>query len=156
MILVRTRSILALAAAAALAVVLTDCAGLGSGRREEREARLNKFPDNHKSDLLGAMHAYVVDPTNIRDAFLSDPVIRQIGTQNRYTACVRFNAKNGDGRYVGSRDLMAIFANGRFDQFVDQTPPPGETSPSAAALQAKEACAQAEYKPFPELGALTR
>jgi hypothetical protein len=153
MVLVRSRPILALAAAAVAAAVLTGCAGLGSQRRE---ARINAVPDNYRSDLLGALHAYLVDPTNIRDAGLSDPAIRAIGGQNRYTACVRFNAKDGDGRYVGSRDLMAIFINGRFDQFVDQMPQPGQTSLSGAALQAKEACAQAEYKPFPELQTLTR
>jgi hypothetical protein len=159
MILARWRPILVLAAAAATTAVLTGCAGLGSQRREAREARMNVFPDNYRSDLLGALHAYVIDPTNIRDAFLSDPAIRQIGTQNRYTACVRFNAKNGDGRYVGSRDVMAIFVNGRFDQFIDLTPQLGQSSqssPSSTALQATEACAQAEYKPFPELQTMKR
>jgi hypothetical protein len=156
MILARHRAVVALAAAAAMAIVLTDCTSLESRRREEREARANVYPENYKADLLGALHAYVIDPTNIRDAHVSDPAIRQIGTQNRYAVCVRFNAKNGDGRYVGSRDVMAMFANGRFDQFVDQALPPGQTSLSGAGLQAKEACDQAEYKPFTELQALKR
>jgi hypothetical protein len=135
------------------AFVLAGCAGLGSRRNEEREARINVFPDNYKTDLVAGLRAYLNDPTGIRDAYLSEPVIRQIGSQNRYTACVRFNAKNGDGRYVGSRDLMAIFNAGRFDQFVDQTP---QAAQSSTAIQAKEACAQAEYKRFPELEALAR
>ena len=151
----RHRAVVVLAAAG-LAVALGGCTTLDSQRRAEREARANQNPDNYKADILAAMHAYVIDPTKIRDAFLSDPAIRQIGGQNRYTVCVRFNAKNGDGRYVGSRDAMAVFVNGRFDRFVDQSLQPGETSPSGAALQAKEACAQAEYRPFPELQALSR
>jgi hypothetical protein len=150
MVFERYRPILALTA---LVFLLAGCASLGSRRRDERS---NVFPDNYRSDLLAALHAYVADPTNIRDAYLSDPVVRQIGNQNRYTACVRFNAKDSDGRYPGSRDIMAVFANGRFDQFVDQTPQPGQQEPTGAALQAKEACAQAEYKPFPELQTLRR
>jgi hypothetical protein len=163
MILVRYRANvprlarLAPLAAAAMALLLADCAGLGSNRREEREGRINVFPDAYKADIQGAMHAYLANPTGIRDAYLSDPAIRQIGGPNRYTACVRFNSKNSDGRYTGSRDVMAVFVSGRFDQFVDPSAPPAQAgSPSNAAVQAKEACAQAEYKPFPELQTLTR
>jgi len=47
------------------------------------------------------------------------PAINPVGTQNRYAACVRFNAKNSDGRYTGSRDALAVFVAGRLDQFVD-------------------------------------
>jgi hypothetical protein len=150
------RAVATLAVAAILASLLADCTTIASQRHEEREARANVYPDNYRSDLLAALHAYVIDPTNMRDAYLSDPAIRQIGAQNRYTACVRYNSKNGDGRYVGSRDAMAMFVNGRFDRFVDQALLPGETSLSGAALQAKEACDKAEYKPFPELQTLRR
>jgi hypothetical protein len=154
MIVVRHGPILALIAAAAMAVSLADCAGFGSGRsREERESRANVYPDNYKADLLAALHTYVADPTNIRDAYLSDPAIRTIGTQNRYSVCVRFNAKNSDGRYAGSRDAMAIFVAGRFDQFVD--PSAAASQPNVATL-VKEQCGQAEFKRFPELEALTR
>ena len=53
--------------------------------------------------------------------------------------------------------VMALFVNGRFDQFIDQTRNQYPSSgPSSTALQAKEACAQAEYKPFPELQTMTR
>ena len=149
MILGRCRAILDPAFMVAIAVTLADCS-YGSLRDE----RINAFPDNYKADLLAAMRTYVADPINIRDAYLSDPALRPIGGQNRYTVCVRFNAKNSDGRYVGSRDAMAIFVSGRFDQFVDQAPQTAQ--PSSAALQAKEACAQADYRRFGELEALTR
>ena len=149
--LVRRRPIGALVVLT-LAVALAGC---GSSRsREEREARINVYPDNYRTDLLAALHTYVSDPTHIRDAYVSDPAIRLIGTQNRYAACVRFNARNSDGRYVGTRDVLAVFAAGRFDQFVD--PSTGPAGQSSQASPVKELCSQAEYKRFPELEAMTR
>src|SRR5262249_24738227 len=101
-------------------------AGWRSGRsREEREALINIYPDNSRADLLAALHTYVSDPTGIRDAYVSDPTISPIGRQNRYAACVRFNARNTSGRYVGARDVLAVFGAGPFDPFLDWSPPPG-------------------------------
>ena len=138
--------------AVALAAALAGC---GSGRsREEREARINVYPDNFRADLVAALHSYVSDPTNIRDAYVSDPAIRPIGTQNRYAACVRFNARNSDGRYTGNRDVLAVFVAGRFDQFVD--PSVGPANPSSQTNLVKELCGQTEYKRFPELEAMRR
>ncbi len=59
----------------------------------------------------------------------------------RYTVCVRYNAKDLDGRYTGVKQGMAVYTHGRFDRFVPQPHGP---------------CDQAEYKPFPELEALGR
>lgn len=59
----------------------------------------------------------------------------------RYTVCVRYNAKDVDGRYTGIKQGMAVYARGRFDRFVPQPHGP---------------CDEAEYKPFPELEALGR
>jgi hypothetical protein len=141
-----------------LVVLLADC---GSGRlreeREERETRINILPDHYRADILAALHTYVSDPTGIRDAYVSDPTVRPIGRQNRYAACVRFNARNSDGRYVGSRDVLAVFAAGRFDQFIDESTPFGPANEAnAAATFVKEVCGAAEYRRFPELEALRR
>src|ERR1700730_5547340 len=137
--------------ASLMVLALAACASGPS--REEREARVNVFPDHYKTDLAAAVRTYVADPTKIRDAYVSDPGIRTIGPQNRYAACVRFNAKNSDGRYMGSRDLMAIFVAGRFDQFID---PPSQPNPSSLAVEVAEQCKQVEYRRFPELEALVR
>jgi hypothetical protein len=143
-------------AIAAVAILLADCAGSGS-RREEREARINLVPENYKTDILAALHAYVADPTNIRDAYISEPAVKPVaGGQNRYVACVRFNAKNSDGRYTGSRDIVAIFAAGRFDQFLDQTLLANQPNQSGSATIVKDTCGQADYKRFPELETLAR
>jgi hypothetical protein len=150
------RPALVVLAIAAVAILLADCAGSGS-RREEREARINLVPENYKTDILAALHAYVADPTNIRDAYISEPAVKPVaGGQNRYVACVRFNAKNSDGRYTGSRDIVAIFAAGRFDQFLDQTLLANQPNQSGSATIVKDTCGQADYKRFPELETLAR
>jgi len=137
-----------------LAVPLAGC---GSGRsREERDERANIYPANYRTDLLAALHAYVNDPTHIRDAYVSEPVLSQIGRQKRYAACVRFNARNSDGRYVGSRDVLAVFVAGRFDQFIDESTQPGPANQAEPMTFVKESCGPAEYKRFPELEAMTR
>jgi hypothetical protein len=137
-----------------LAVALAGC---GSGRsREEREAVINIYPDHYRADILAALHTYVSDPTGIRDAYVSDPTVSPIGRQNRYAACVRFNARNSDGRYVGTRDVLAVFAAGRFDQFIDESTPFGPMNEANASVFVKETCGAAEYKRFPELEALRR
>ena len=62
-------------------------------------------------------------------------------TRQHYVVCVRYNAKDRDGRYAGITQGMAIYAGGRLDGFREQ--PHG-------------ACDQAEFKPFPELEKLGR
>jgi hypothetical protein len=63
------------------------------------------------------------------------------GKRERYVVCVRYNAKDRDGRYTGVKQGIAIFAGGRFDGFNEQP---------------KGACDLAEFKPFPELEKLSR
>jgi hypothetical protein len=138
----------------AAALALAGCSAFRSrADREERDTRQNVFPSNYKADLTAAMHAYLADPTKIRDAYVTDPAIRDVDGRNRYSVCLRFNAKNSDGRYAGSRDIMAIFVAGRFDQFIDETNVANQ--PKLATLLTEQ-CGQADYKRFPELEALTR
>jgi hypothetical protein len=63
------------------------------------------------------------------------------GTRQRYVVCVRYNAKDRDGRYTGIRQGMAVYSGGRFERFIEP---------------ARGVCNQAEYKPFPELEKLGR
>jgi hypothetical protein len=139
-----------------IALTLASC---GSERlrqeRLEREESLNVYPGNYRADLVAAMHAYLSNPTNIRDAWVAEPAVTPIGQQRkRYAACVRFNARNSDGRYAGSKDVLAVFASGRFDQFIE--PPIDPASQGSATSFVKELCDTAEYKRFPELEAIKR
>jgi len=104
---------------------------------------VNVLPARYKPDILAAMHAYLNDPTGIRDAGISEPALRSVGNSTRYVVCLRLNAKKNDDKkqYSGTREMAAVFVAGRFDHFADP---------------AKEACAGATYAPFPELERLTR
>jgi hypothetical protein len=145
------------AGSAALAALLAGCGHMNS--HEERDARVNVFPADYHAEIVAALHAYLADPTNIRDAFIAEPALKPVGSQTRYTVCVRYNARNSDGRYTGSRDVLAIFQSGRFDQFAEQggTPPPTQSIFTPAPPgPARDLCAQADYKKFPDLEMLQR
>ncbi len=129
-----------------VAVAGAALAGCGTDHaREMREERAAVFPDNSRAQVLAFMRTYLNDPTNVRDAYIAEPAMKELGSQNRYVVCVRYNAKNSDGRYGGSKDGMALFDNGRFDRMIDQF-----------SSRVVNQCADAAYKPFPELEALKR
>lgn len=100
------------------------------------DSEVNAYPKNYKADILAAMHVYLNDPTQIRDAAISTPELKQAGGQTRYMACVKFNPKKNNTEYAGIRELAAVYLVGRFDHFIE-TP--------------KSECAGATYTPFPEL-----
>jgi hypothetical protein len=141
-----------------LAFALAACGSYRARQEErrEREERLNVFPDNYRADLVAALHAYLSNPANIRDAYVAEPAITQIGQQKRYAACVRFNARKSDGSYAGSKDVLAVFASGRFDQFIEPPAPSEQASEGGAPALVKQLCDAAEYKRFPELEAMKR
>jgi hypothetical protein len=124
------------------ALCLAACAG--NNRPEAASSpEINAYPTNYKADILAAMHAYLNDPTGIRDAGITEPVLKSasVTTPTRYMICLRFNPKKAATVYGGTREVAAVFLAGRFDQFIE-TP--------------KELCAGATYAPFPELEKLAR
>jgi hypothetical protein len=160
MTMARLRAVVAWTACALSAVPLANCAGNGHARSDERA---NVYPENYRNDMIGFLHTYINDPTQVRDAAIADPVLRLVsgspdrgnspldkisrsfergtGSQERYIVCVRFNGKDRDGRYTGLKTGMAVFTGGRFERFYEQRQGP---------------CDQADYKPFPELETLSR
>jgi hypothetical protein len=134
----------ALAKAGRLLGVILVAAPLGAcGHHHpvvEGDSTVNTYPANYKADILSAMHAYLDDPTGIRDAAISDPTIKPVGNTTRYTACLKFNGKRNGGKdYAGSKEIAAVFQVGRFDRFID------------TAKDTKDICAGVSYAPFPEL-----
>jgi hypothetical protein len=125
-----------------VALLLGACAG-GHHRTDETGEGVNAYPTSYKTDILAALRVYLGDPTAIRDASISEPVLKpaSLTMPSRYMLCVRFNPKKTATVYEGMREVAAIFVAGRFDQFVE---PP------------KELCAGVTYAPFPELEKLTR
>ena len=127
-----------------VALLLGACAG-HHHRTDEAggDEGVNAYPTNYKTDILAAMHAYLNDPTAIRDASISEPELKAatLTMPSRYMLCLRFNPKKTATVYEGMREVAAVFVGGRFDQFIE-TP--------------KDICAGATYAPFPELEKLAR
>jgi hypothetical protein len=109
----------------------------------------NIFPQTYKSDLLAFLRTYLNDPSHLRGAAVSQPQLKPVGPGERYVACVRFNARNTDGKYAGSKDSAVIYVSGKLDRYVDGVTKDG-------AIRVKEFCKDAVYSPFPELERLTR
>jgi hypothetical protein len=127
-----------------IALALSACAG-AHHRTDEAggDEGINAYPTNYKTDILAAMRVYVSDPTAIRDASISEPVLKSatLTMPSRYMLCLRFNPKKTATVYEGMREVAAVFVAGRFDQFIE-TP--------------KDICAGVTYAPFPELEKLSR
>ncbi len=129
-----------------LPIVLGACGGgaraPGPAVSGSNAAEDNPFPANYKAEILAYLRTYLNVPTGVRDAFIAEPVLKTFaGDKRRYVACVRYNAKNASGEYGGSKDRMAVFYVGRFNEFFEN---------------GREQCATANYQPFPELEHLTR
>jgi hypothetical protein len=129
----------------ALLAVSGCSSDLGSSQGELRAQReaMNVYPQNYKQDLLAFLRTYLNDPSRIRAAGVSQPQLKTIGPGRRYVACVRYNARNSDGKYAGSTDGAAVYVSGKLDSFLD-------------GKQAQPYCKDAAYAPFPELERLTR
>jgi hypothetical protein len=92
---------------------------------------------SYKPDILAALRVYINDPTQIRDAAISQP----IGRTKRYLICLRLNAKKSNGEYACDKEYAAIFVAGRLDQLIEAKP---------------DQCATAAFRPFPEAEKLSR
>jgi hypothetical protein len=126
------RIVTRLVALAALLAALTACAGNKNKDKDEANILPTKFKDQIELTLTTTLG----DPTNIRGAYYSEPVLDLAGPIKTYYSCVRFNARGTDGDYMGSRDYIAYYYGGELNQLVGATP---------------EQCGKAAYKPYPEL-----
>lgn len=106
--------------------------GAGNGDDEG----INAYPTNYRADVLGGMHAYLNNPTGIRDAAISDPMLKQVGDDARYVVCIQANAKLNGNTYAGVKEFAAVFLAGHLDHFDDK---------------AQQICAGVSYTPFPQL-----
>ena len=103
------------------------------------EAR-NVPPKDYKGDILAYMRTYLNDPTGVKEAAISEPVLKPMGLGQRYVSCVRYRAKTGGGDLGSARDHLAVFVEGKLDAF----------------KEGKDQCSAATYAPFPELETLAR
>jgi hypothetical protein len=97
----------------------------------------NVFPTEYKKMILTIVtNNQSPDPTNIREAAISEPVLRPVEKATRYVLCVRYNPRNEKREYSGITERIVYFYQGHVTQFVPAS---------------REQCSWADYKPFPEL-----
>ena len=116
---------------AVVAGMLTACAS-----SEDKPVEPNLLPTNYKQEILDTLSRTLGYPTNVREAYISEPALGPVGKDQRYTACVRYNARDANNHYAGSTDRIAYFYGGHLNQLIQAS---------------KEQCGNAAYKPFPEL-----
>ncbi len=125
-----------------VAAALAACSGHQSGEVAARsDDAANPFPANYKSDILAMLRVYLNDPTNVRDAGVSEPFLQAVGGHDRYAVCIRLTAKKMGGGYAPPKSHVAYFAHGRLDQMIEAN---------------LKQCDEATYQPFPEAEKLSR
>ena len=95
-----------------VALALCGCAG-GQFDVLHMTNEANAAPSNYKAEILAFLRTYLNDPTKIRDAALTQPLLLRVGTEPRYVACIRFNAKNSSGKLCRCHYTAAVFNGGR-------------------------------------------
>ncbi len=101
-------------------------------------------PEEYKEYFQDYVRNERIDPTGIRDTFISTPAQRTIAPNTiRYVICFKYTAKDNTDtrRYDRPKEVAAIFYDRRVTQYTAPTP---------------ELCGQAAYQPFPELQKLCR
>lgn len=131
------------AAAAALGGCATEVGPSASELKARWDAE-NVYPQRYRQDLLALLRTYLNDPAQIRGASVSQPQLKFIGPGDRYVVCVRYNARDTQGKYQGSKDGAAIYVGGKLDRFLDMP------------KDVRELCKEAAFTPFPELERLAR
>jgi hypothetical protein len=125
-----------------LALPLAACASgepVFSGTETTGGQSVNIPPENYKAEVLAYLRNYLNDLSGIRDAGISPPAIRKVGSVERYVSCVRFSART-PGASPSGREYLVIFLAGKLDQM-------GASG---------EQCKGTAYQPFPDLERLKR
>ena len=121
----------------------TDLGPTPSDLKAQWEAQ-NVYPQTYKADLLAFLRTYLNNPTHVHTASVAQPALKDHGSGQRYIVCLRYNARDNTGVYMGMKTGAAVYVSGKLNDFVDQ--------PKAV----KELCKDAAYAPFPELETLPR
>jgi hypothetical protein len=99
--------------------------------KDEPKIDPNLYPKEYNKTVVAFMTNNDANPTNIRDAAISEPVLRPLDNIQRYMSCVRYTQRNSE-----PTERIIYFIGGQINQFVKASP--GQ-------------CSWATYGPFPEL-----
>ncbi len=131
-------------AAFALAGCASDDVGPSKAELKARWDAENVYPQAYKRDLLAFLRTYLNEPSGVRAASVSAPVLRDVGPGQRYYACVRYTERKSTGGYAQPKDGVAVYVSGKLDRFFDEK------------REVEPFCKDVAFTPFPELEALTR
>jgi hypothetical protein len=88
------------------------------------------YPANYKSQIATFLMTVLTDNADFRNSLISAPVMKPVGSNQHFVACVQLNGHNQH------KEKAIIYFAGNINQFVDATP---------------EECDGAAYEPFKEL-----
>ena len=124
-----------------LLMTLTAVALAACTSSKEVVVEPNVFPTEYKTEIIELLQNSLIDPTNIRNASISDPALSAVDKEQRYIVCIRYTPRDAARQYSGSTERIAYFYGGHLNQLVE--PSQGQ-------------CSKAAYKPFPELEKLCK
>ena len=96
----------------------------------------NIFPAQYRDEIMTTLTASLGDPSGIRQAGITEPMLKQAGREQRYVVCMRFDSRDTNRQYTGVQERIAYFYAGHLNQLVKAT---------------ADQCTGAPYKPWPEL-----
>ena len=109
------------------------CVGCSTNKKTTEVVEADVFPANYKDQIAGFLTTNLRDNADFRNSMLAPPVLKPVGQNQHYVACLLLNGQNQH------KEKAVIYFNGSINQFVDATP---------------DECGGANYQPFPELAKL--
>src|SRR3974377_614124 len=118
--------------------LLLAAAGLGGCSNANKEVAVdpNIVPTDYRREILNTLQKSLDNPANVRDAAVSDPVLRSSGQEPRSSICVRENSRDPSGQFMGPKENIGWVYARPLNQLIEAAP--GQ-------------CAGAAYRPWPEL-----
>ncbi len=101
----------------------------------------NLLPARYKDEILDTLRTLFDknETQTVTNAMISDLALRPVGSEQRYTVCVRYTAHGTAYNLTADAERIGIFFGGHLTQLIEAT---------------KEQCGNTAYKPFPELNAV--
>jgi hypothetical protein len=120
-----------------LAVAVAACS---DNKKPEATGDTNVFPKDYKHDIIITLRKLFEKNETVRvtDAFIFGPVLRPVGNEQHYVACLRYTAHGAQPGVIGRAERVAYFYRGELNQLIP----------------ANDQCVGVAYQPFPELNAV--
>jgi len=106
------------------------CVGCSKDKKTVEVVDANAVPANYKDQIANFLMTSLTDGADFRNSMISPPVLKPVGQNQHYVACVLLNGHNQH------KEKAVVYFAGNINQFVDATP---------------DECGGVDYQPFPEL-----